>query len=273
MPINIEDLPPSEYLFEEIEEAETPLFTKTVLGEKGHVSEDDIASVLALFENADNPKFSHPGAAGLALLPAVERRLDDVLKQGNLTHTSIRFLKPLLPLSYFLTRKYDAIAAKSPAGQQAFNPLLKQFIGRSFSQSKESLRCFHPERNLAFLQPTGVVSMVTMRSWMFLPTYEALRSSLIANVTTSSLVFIGYNSFPELNSKIAPASSIFCIRNSPLHNYVGTYINLNHAPQTADKNQVFLSDRRTYLVDQQEFKRIPELRYAFSGIGKYEGRI
>ena len=45
-------MPPSEFLFEEIENEETPLFSKKTQGEKGHVSQGDIGSLLALFENA-----------------------------------------------------------------------------------------------------------------------------------------------------------------------------------------------------------------------------
>src|SRR5437762_955761 len=51
-PILKEELPPSEYLIEEIEEAETPLFNKKTLGEKGHISQADISALLALFESA-----------------------------------------------------------------------------------------------------------------------------------------------------------------------------------------------------------------------------
>jgi type II restriction/modification system DNA methylase subunit YeeA len=50
-PINKEDLP-REYLFEEIQEEKDGLFSKKALAEKGHVSQGDIVSLLALFDNA-----------------------------------------------------------------------------------------------------------------------------------------------------------------------------------------------------------------------------
>ena len=51
-PILKEKIPPSEYLIEEIEDAENPLFSKKALAEKGHVSQGGIAHLLELFENA-----------------------------------------------------------------------------------------------------------------------------------------------------------------------------------------------------------------------------
>ena len=84
---------PSEYLFEEIEEEKAGLFSKKALAEKGDVSQGDIASLLELFENAKTfgsliqipPKLA-------AKLPEIEKRLDDVLKYGDLTHASAHVL-------------------------------------------------------------------------------------------------------------------------------------------------------------------------------------
>ena len=58
------DKTPREYLFEEIEDAETPLLSRKALAEKGHVSQGDIASLLALFENAKTFGSLDSGSAG-----------------------------------------------------------------------------------------------------------------------------------------------------------------------------------------------------------------
>ena len=86
-PINKQEIPPSEYLFEEIENAETPLFSKKVRGERGHVSQGDIASLLDLFENAETfGSLIQVPPRLVAKLPEIEKRLDEVLKHGDLTH-------------------------------------------------------------------------------------------------------------------------------------------------------------------------------------------
>ena len=126
-PINKEEMPPSEYLFEEIENEKTPLFSNKSHAEKGHVSQGDIASLLALFENAKTfgsliqvpPKLA-------AKLPEIERRLDDVLKHGDLTLAPAHVIKPLLQQARFLARQYDAVVANPPyMGRKGMNATLK----------------------------------------------------------------------------------------------------------------------------------------------------
>ena len=123
-PINKEEMPPSEYLFEEIEDEKTPLFSKKALAEKGHVSQADIASLLELFENAKTfgsliqvpPKLA-------AKLPEIEQRLDDVLKHGDLTHAPAHVIKPLLQQARLLARQYDAVVANPPyMGSKYYEP-------------------------------------------------------------------------------------------------------------------------------------------------------
>ena len=262
-PINKDDVP-REFLFEEMQEERDGLFSQKAMAEKGHVSPADIAALVELFENAKTfgsliqvpPKLA-------AKLPEIEKRLADVLKHGDLTHASAHVLKPLLQQAQWLARQYDAVVANPPyMGSKSFNPVLKSFVGKLYNNNKSDIYAAFIQRSFLNAKPTGFVGMITMRSWMFLPSFQSIRSNFIENKAIFDLVFIGYNSFPELNSKIALAVA-FSIKNSPLFSYVGTYLSLNHAPQTADKNQVFLSDKRTYLVDQNEFKRIPEHRFAF----------
>jgi len=87
-PINKEDVP-KEYLFEDMQEEKDGLFSKKALAEKGYVSQSDIASVLALFEDAKTfGSLMQVPPQLAAKLPEIEKRLDDVLKHGDLTHIS-----------------------------------------------------------------------------------------------------------------------------------------------------------------------------------------
>ncbi len=135
-------------------------------------------------------------------LPEIGKRIDDVLKHGNLTHASAHVIKPLVQQGRLLARQYDAVVANPPyMGSKSFNPTVKQLIATNFIESRGDLYAAFIQRALQWSPPSGFVGMVTMRSWMFLPSYEELRSTVITHRTISSLVFIGYNSFLEMNSK------------------------------------------------------------------------
>ena len=139
---------PSEYLFEEIEEEKAGLFSKKALAEKGHVSQGDIASLLELFENAKTfgsliqvpPKLA-------AKLPEIEKRLDDVLKYGDLTHASAHVIKPLLQQARLLARQYDAVVANPPyMGSEVLLPGPEGISWPTLLQGREgrSVRLLHP---------------------------------------------------------------------------------------------------------------------------------
>lgn len=100
--------------------------------------------------------------------------------------------------------------------------------------------------------------MVTMQNWMFLSSFEDMRKNLIANRTISVFNQIGYNSFPEINSKIAQACA-FSIFSNKVIGFSGRYIDLNSCPQSADKNQVFKSRTSSIIHDlnQDKFEKIP----------------
>jgi hypothetical protein len=91
----IKDDRPRSYLFDEIEEAETPLLTRRALTQAGDISREDVGSLLSLFQDAKTfgslikvpPKLA-------AKLQRIQRRVDDVLARGDLVHA--RRCKPTL---------------------------------------------------------------------------------------------------------------------------------------------------------------------------------
>jgi hypothetical protein len=138
-------------------------------------SQADIASLLELFENAKTfgsliqvpPKLA-------AKLPEIEKRLDDVLKFGDLTHASAHVLKPILQQARLLARQYDAVVANPPymGGRNGMNRKLKDFANTCFPDSKSDLFAMFIERGFAFCKAISFNGMVTMQSWMFLSSFE-----------------------------------------------------------------------------------------------------
>ena len=189
-PINKEEKLPSEYLIEEIEDEKTPLFSEKALAEKGHVSQGDIASLLELFENATTfgsliqvpPKLA-------AQLPEIRQRLDDVLKHGNLTHTSAAVIAPLLLQARLLAQRYDAVVANPPyMGSRHMNALLKDFVAKEYPRGKADLFAAFIEWGLTRTTLLGRNAMVTMQSWLFLSSFEGIRQALLSESTLECMV-------------------------------------------------------------------------------------
>ncbi len=225
-PINKEEMPPSEFLFEEIENENTPLFSKRALAEKGHVSQGDIASLLALFENARTfgsliqvpPRLA-------AKLPEIERRLNEVLKHGDLTHTSAHVIKPLIQQTRMLARQYDAVVANPPyMDSKYFSPILKDYLLEKFGAYSKNLFSAFIIRNLHVTKTTGNSSCVTPFVWMYINSFEPLRSLLLSEYSITSLVKPSYTSFFE--SAIVSLVAFVVERRS--EGYRGTFFDLGY---------------------------------------------
>lgn len=159
-----------------------------------------------------------------------------------------------------LSSRYHCVVGNPPyMGSKGMNKELTQFVRTYYKDSKADLFAAFIERGLNMSKAKGFTSMITMQSWMFLSSYEALRGKLLEDYFISTLIQIGYNSFPELNSKVAQAAA-FVLHNDSPNEHQGVYFNLNDAPQAADKNLVFqakLKKQAFFLKRQQDFQKIP----------------
>lgn len=223
-PINKEDVP-KEYLFEKIQEEKDGLFSKKALAEKGHVSQADIAFLLELFENAKTfgsliqipPKLA-------ARLPEIEKRLDDVLKFGDLTHASAHVLKPLLRCATLLGSSYTVVVGNPPyMGGKYMASALKSFLREHFKEHTSDLFAAFVARSLRYLPRHGSLGFMTPFVWMFLSSYEPLRRLLTVDSSILSLVRPEYHAFFE--SAYVPICAFIVQRG--VVDSAGTFIDLS----------------------------------------------
>jgi len=198
----------------------------------------NLQETLRQFEEADNfGSLIRPAVTDVA---SILKQLDDKNVSGNLflTHTHHKVLLALKQADY-LSPRYHVVAANPPylsAGNM--NPHINAYGKSTYSASKADLFSMFIERTIELLLSKGFSGLVTMQSWMFLSSYEKLRRKIVKCNHIETLVQIGYNSFPELNSKVAQACA-FVLKHGSSDNF-GFYVNLNDAPQSSDKNFIYL---------------------------------
>ena len=143
-------------------------------------------------------------------------------------------------------------------GRKFIPQLLKSSIREEYPDSWNDLFSVFIEKSYEWIRPTGILSMVTMQSWMFLSSFEEMRYKVLTTKNIFNLVQIGYNSFPELNSKVAQACAFSLFANK-ITNYQGSYIGLDSDSQSADKNKIFLErvKQSNFVANQEEFSQIP----------------
>ena len=202
-------------------------------------------------------------------------RFDEVRDDISMSKESVlNSLLPLVQVAEALAQKYDVVVTNPPyMGNRGMGNVLNKYISEHFCDSKSDMFAVFLEKGLDFLKLNRPMAYITMQSWLFLASYDKVRFKL-ANKRVASLLQIGFNSFPELNSQVAHAVS-FVIFNNNLSKYTGKYFNLNTKKTNDDKEQVFLTkkaDNNFFSISSQNFLEYPNYIFAF-WLSKQERKI
>lgn len=92
--------------------------------------------------------------------------------------------------------EYHVVIANPPyMGSKHFTPNMRGFAKEEYPDSKGDLCAMFIERGLEMLVPGGMISMVTMESWMFLSSFENLRRKMLAERTILTMAHLGHGVF------------------------------------------------------------------------------
>lgn len=154
-----------------------------------------------------------------------------------------RKITPLIKAYKILMKKYKIVATNPPyMSSNGMTKCLKEFVENNYSFGKNDLFSSFILKCMEYSEDDGYIAMITMQVWMFIATYENFRNYLLNNSKIISMLQIGFNTFPELNSKIALGTA-FILENGEDKNYDGIFYDLNIANTSADKEKVFLDKK------------------------------
>ncbi|MEL7662653.1 MAG: BREX-1 system adenine-specific DNA-methyltransferase PglX [Methanosarcina mazei] len=199
-----------------------------------------------LFTNAHRDtlfQFSEADNFGSLIRPAAKdvsyllRLLESKNLSGNLSYLSTHqnVLKVLKQADY-LNPKYHVVVANPPyMGGKGMNNELKVFAQENYPNSKSDFFAMFIERNRDLALQKGMVSMITMQSWMFLSSYEKLRESILNNDTILSMAHFGARAFDSIGGEVV-STTAFVIENAHHDKYKGAYIRLVDGSCEAEKD-------------------------------------
>ncbi len=119
----------------------------------------------------------------------------------------------------YLSQKYHVVIANPPyMGGKGMNPALKKFAGQAYPDSKSDLFAMFIERGFDMVLVDGYSAMVTMQSWMFLSSYEKLRSRLLNEVTIECMAHMA-----NMVMGIAFGTAATVWRKKYMHGYRGAF--------------------------------------------------
>ncbi len=147
--------------------------------------------------------------------------VQQALQSGDLyAQAAAQDLLPLVQQALVLGMQFDAVVTNPPyMGGKGMNPALKEYAKATFPDSKSDLFAMFMERGFGWCKPSGFNSMVTMQSWMFLSSFEALREKLLASNTLSCLAHFPYENRTPTVMGINFGISAFVLNRSRFEDY------------------------------------------------------
>jgi hypothetical protein len=256
-----------EYLFAEIDDAETPLLARKTSTNQQQISQADIDLLLATFKNAK--------ALGSLLrvpdelkgkLQQIEQRLDEVATSGDLTFIAAQVIRPLIHQAKLLDRKYDVVVANPPyLNNKAMNTQLKEFLSANYAYGKTDLFAAFLLRAFDSAKQNGFVSFMTPFVWLSISSFKDLREYVLTQKCLLSLIQPEYHAF--FDSAFVPICA-FTIRNLALQvsarfidlsSFYGADVQPVKAKE-AIRNQ---SCGWHYVASASDFVRLPDMPIAF----------
>lgn len=152
----------------------------------------NLQTMLHQFREADNfgslirPKY----ADAASVLREVEEK--NLTSDLFLQNTHERVLLALKQADY-LSPKYHVVVANPPyMGRKGMNDRLKVFAQSEYSRAKSDLFSMFMERGFDLIANNGYNAMVTMESWMFLSSFEAMRKNILNSHTIITMTHMPY---------------------------------------------------------------------------------
>ncbi len=199
---------------------------------------------------------------------ALYNRFAGITEDINMSReTALRELLPLVQVAEALAQKYDAVVTNPPymaisnAGGR-----VNEYVKKRFPEAKSDLFAVFMERGLSMLNKTGFQAMITQQAFLFTPSFAKFRDKVVTDRLVN-LIHIGFNSFPELNSKVALGAS-FVMFAIPHQDYESRFLDLNSSyPPSSEKEEAFWAEKNEgYVAKSSLFVNIPNhaITYSFS---------
>ena len=156
-----------------------------------------------------------------------------------------------------LTDKYAALVMNPPyMGSGNMNAVLSNYVKKNYEVGKADLFSVFMQVAEERLAKNGKYGMINMQSWMFLSSFEKLRTHLLETLQIDSMLHLGPRTFDELSGEVVQNTAFVVTKHTPYT--TGTYFRLVDGKNCGDKERMFLAGENGYPhVSQQNFEKIP----------------
>jgi len=178
-------------------------------------------------------------------------------KKENTFDKSILILPLIIKQAKLIYKKYSCVVSNPPyMGWKWMTKELSDFLNKNYKDSKSDLFSAFIERNFKFSKNDWLISMITMHSWMFLSSFEKLRTHIVENKNIVSMLHLWARAFKEIWWEVVQTTA-FTLKNNFINNIDWTYVRLVDFKDADLKETEFLTWKHKFIQKQDNFSSIP----------------
>lgn len=135
----------------------------------------------------------------------------------------LRKLRTMKSVLEALSRRVDCVVANPPyLGSGHFNEFMKDWIRGRYPYEKGDLCTCFIRRGFSLTRDHGYSSMVTMHSWMFLGSYEKMRSFILRKKMILGMAHLGSRAFEQIGGEVVQVTATVFLngRSSSMGDYL-----------------------------------------------------
>jgi len=181
-----------------------------------------------------------------------------VMQQGDLyAQQAARDLQPLVLQAKVVAHQFDAVVANPPyMGGKGMNDALKEFAKTAFPDSKSDLFAMFMEQGFGWCKPSGYNGMVTMQSWMFLSSYEAMRKKLLTQRTIHTMAHLGAKAFAEISGEVVQTTA-FVMQSQISFGYKSSFFRLVNGVESEKAAALRVGQNRFNVAIESCYENVP----------------
>lgn len=212
-------------------------------GEATNQQKEEIAAYFDLMQNADSlgsiMKFDISESTRLLI-----KQTTDYWCSQEIVAEEVHAQMPAFKLILALTEKYHALVMNPPyMGGGKMNSVLSKYVKDNYEEGKADLFSVFMQMGMERLIDGGKMAQINMQSWMFLSSFEKLRTQFLTHYNIDNMLHLGPRTFDELSGEVVQ-NTAFVLSNHKPTEQDGMYYRLVDGKNCADKERLFLEAKQ-----------------------------
>lgn len=182
-------------------------------------------------------------------------------KKDNTLHGQIinGRLKYIIKQAKIMQQQYECVVANPPyMGGKGMDAKLSDYVKTKYVRSKGDMFAVFKEVIFNFTRKNYFSATINQHAWMFISSYEELRTYMLSNAVIDTMVHLGTRAFEELAGEVVQTTT-YVTRKFKEFDYIGRFVRLTDYPDAKLKEIKYLeyNAKDIYTCKTEGFSSIP----------------